>query len=695
MRIPLDYYRILGLPMQATADQLKQAHRDRTLQLPRREYSEAAIATRRSLLDQAYAVLSDPEQRKQVDETLLSTQYESDSDAITIEIDDQQLIGGLLILQELGEYELVLKIGRPYLSSGTATIKDGRFGDPRIVLSDIVLTIALACLELGREQWQQGQYESAAEALETGQELLLREGLFAGVRGEIQSDLYKLRPYRILELLALPESEANDRQHGLRLLKDMLRERGGIDGTGNDQSGLSIDDFLRFIQQLRGYLSAEEQQALFEEESRRPSAVATYLAVYSLLARGFAEHQPALIRRAKGMLSRLGSRQDVHLEQSVCALLLGQTEEASRVLELSQEYEPLAFIRENSQGAPDLLPGLCLYSERWLQDEVFPHFRDLAKREALLKEYFADEQVQAYLEELPADGEVVADWSLGERGLHRELISSVSRNGRSRSQTFVTEENLGGYRSATATLTAETAPLPAAERSAKLGSNGARTKPRSERPRNGRPRPTQSRYQAPDHDESTAPPRESRRSRWLLLLLGVALAMGLGFLMIRALRAILSPGAPAVDPLLVQLDQPIVNLKPAEQPVSLTGEMNVALAQTAIETWLNAKKAAMGSNHDPSKLTQVLAEPKLAEWQRASDEAKRENQHIEYDHAVKVDTVEVSPTDPTQAIAKATVTEVRKYFSPGQPAETQTDRDMSVSYTLVRQDNQWRIKTWQ
>ncbi|BAY54206.1 DnaJ domain protein [Leptolyngbya boryana NIES-2135] len=681
--------------MQATADQLKQAHRDRTLQLPRREYSEAAIATRRSLLDQAYAVLSDPEQRKQVDETLLSTQYESDSDAITIEIDDQQLIGGLLILQELGEYELVLKIGRPYLSSGTATIKDGRFGDPRIVLSDIVLTIALACLELGREQWQQGQYESAAEALETGQELLLREGLFAGVRGEIQSDLYKLRPYRILELLALPESEANDRQHGLRLLKDMLRERGGIDGTGNDQSGLSIDDFLRFIQQLRGYLSAEEQQALFEEESRRPSAVATYLAVYSLLARGFAEHQPALIRRAKGMLSRLGSRQDVHLEQSVCALLLGQTEEASRVLELSQEYEPLAFIRENSQGAPDLLPGLCLYSERWLQDEVFPHFRDLAKREALLKEYFADEQVQAYLEELPADGEVVADWSLGERGLHRELISSVSRNGRSRSQTFVTEENLGGYRSATATLTAETAPLPAAERSAKLGSNGARTKPRSERPRNGRPRPTQSRYQAPDHDESTAPPRESRRSRWLLLLLGVAMAMGLGFLMIRALRAILSPGTPAVDPLLVQLDQPIVNLKPAEQPVSLTGEMNVALAQTAIETWLNAKKAAMGSNHDPSKLTQVLAEPKLAEWQRASDEAKRENQHIEYDHAVKVDTVEVSPTDPTQAIAKATVTEVRKYFSPGQPAETQTDRDMTVSYTLVRQDNQWRIKTWQ
>lgn len=680
--------------MQATADQLKQAHRDRTLQLPRREYSEAAIATRRDLLDRAFAVLSDPAQRKAVDEELLGLQYENDADAATIELDDRQLIGALLILQELGEYELVLKIGRPYLSSGTASIRDGRFGDPRIALSDIVLTIALACLELGREQWQQGQYESAAEALETGQELLLREGLFAGVRGEIQSDLYKLRPYRILELLALPDDEQSDRQQGLRLLKDMLRERGGIDGTGNDQSGLSIDDFLRFIQQLRGYLTAEEQQALFEEESRRPSAVATYLAVYALLARGFADHQPGLIRRAKLMLLRLGTRQDVHLEQSVCALLLGQTEEASRVLELSQEYEPLAFIRENSQGAPDLLPGLCLYSERWLQDEVFPHFRDLAKREALLKDYFADEQVQAYLEELPVDGEVITDWSMAERGLvHHELsYGATSRNGRS----TAVEENYGGYRSTTATLTA-TPEVATSERSTKFAGNGTETRATVSRPsRNGRPRP-QIRHQESDQDEPRArAPRENRRSRWLPIILGLALAMGLGFLIIRALRAITSPSdQTANDSIPVQLDQPIVNLVPPEQAVSLSGDMNQPLAQKVLETWLSAKRLAMGKTHDTSKLSQVLIDPRLSEWQRNVEESKRDNLHIEYDHAVKVDSVEVSPTDPNQATVRATVTEVRKYFPSGQAGEVQTDRDMSVRYTLVRQDNQWRIKDWQ
>ncbi len=688
--------------MQATADQLKQAHRDRTLQLPRREYSEAAIATRRDLLDKAFAALSDPAERKAVDEKLLGLQYEEDSDAATIELDDPHLIGALLVLQELGEYELVLKLGRPYLSSGTSSIRDGRFGDPRIVLPDIVLTIALACLELGREQWQQGQYENAAEALETGQELLLREGLFAGVRGEIQSDLYKLRPYRILELLALPDENERDRQQGLRLLKDMLRERGGIDGTGNDQSGLSTDDFLRFIQQLRGYLTAEEQQALFEEESRRPSAVATYLTVYALLARGFADHQPALIRRAKSMLLRLGSRQDVHLEQSVCALLLGQTEEASRVLELSQEYEPLAFIRENSQGSPDLLPGLCLYSERWLQDEVFPHFRDLAKREALLKDYFADEQVQAYLEELPAEGELLSDWSFAERGLlHHELnyeTPIASRNGRTRNAMQATtpvEENIGGYRSTTATLAAaDIATVPASERSPKFASNGGSSTARS--PRNGRARSTQVRHQAPDQDAPRKAPKENRRSRWLVLLLGIALAMGLGFLMIRALRAIMNPNAQtATDAIPVQLDQPVVHLQPAAQSVALTGDMNQALAQKAIETWLDAKKLAMGKTYDGSKLSQILVDPKLSEWQRNVEQAKRDNLHVEYDHSVKVEGVEVSPTDPNQATAKATVTEIRKYFQAGQPGGVQSDRDLSVRYTLVRKDNEWRIKGWQ
>jgi DnaJ-class molecular chaperone len=76
MQIPLDYYRILGLPIQTSAEQLQQAYRDRTLQLPRREYSQAAIAARKQLLEQAYAVLSDPEQRAWYDANYFAYTYD-------------------------------------------------------------------------------------------------------------------------------------------------------------------------------------------------------------------------------------------------------------------------------------------------------------------------------------------------------------------------------------------------------------------------------------------------------------------------------------------------------------------------------------------------------------------------------------------------------------------------------------------
>ncbi|MEM6448917.1 MAG: IMS domain-containing protein [Cyanobacteria bacterium P01_D01_bin.105] len=416
MRIPLDYYRILGLPIQATAEQLKQSHRDRTLQIPRREYSELAIETRRELLDKAYEVLSDSFRRSEYDQAFLAASKggsaedvglndagaDVDANVPTIDIENHQLVGALLILLELGEYELVLRLGRPYLKRDVHT-PEGQRLKAQPDLPDIILTLAVACLELGREEWQQNHYDHAAESLEIGRELLLKEDLFPVLRAEIQSDLYKLRPYRCLELIARPLEHKQARQEGIALLRGMLQDRGGIDGAEDDLSGLGVDDFLRFVQQLRGYLTAAEQQDVFEAEAQRPSAVGTYLAVYALLARGFAQHDPALIRRAKQMLLRLSGRQDVHLEQAVCAVLLGQTEEASRALELSQEFEPLGFIKQHSQGSPDLLPGLCLYAENWLQQEVFPFFRDLDQAPATLKDYFADSTVQSYLENLPLE----------------------------------------------------------------------------------------------------------------------------------------------------------------------------------------------------------------------------------------------------------------------------------------------------
>ena len=72
MRIPLDYYRILSVPVKATPEQLEQAYRDRLLQQPRREYSESAILARQKLIQHSYQVLSDSGQRAIYDAQFLS-----------------------------------------------------------------------------------------------------------------------------------------------------------------------------------------------------------------------------------------------------------------------------------------------------------------------------------------------------------------------------------------------------------------------------------------------------------------------------------------------------------------------------------------------------------------------------------------------------------------------------------------------
>ncbi|PZV13753.1 MAG: molecular chaperone DnaJ [Leptolyngbya sp.] len=822
MRIPLDYYRILGLPIQATNDQLRQAHRDRTLQLPRREYSDAAITVRKQLIDQAYAVLSDAEHRQRYDTSFLAKTYEFspetdllsahapsayagttdtaeiDPHAPSIEIELPQFIGALLVLQELGEYELVLKLGRPFLTGGTASLKDGRYGEPAIVFSDIVLTVASACLELGREQWQQTQYENASEALETGQQLLLREGLFANVRGEIQSDLYRLRPYRVLELLAASEEMVDARSKGIGLLQAMLQDRGGIDGTNDDQSGLNVDDFLRFIQQIRAYLTAEEQQYLFEREANRPSAVATYLAVYALLARGFADHYPELVQRARQYLTRLSDRQDVNLEKAVCSLLLGQTEEASQALELSQEQDSIAFIRQHSQESPDLLPGLCLYTERWFQDEVFPHFRDLAQCQAVLKEYFADPHVQSYLEQLPEDAEgpkhrvpvhasKVAELSnrmvpdriavptyaamngsqsvmdTPEPAANSDAYANWERETDHESLIAAAKARIAS-RSGTATLTPDLpngSAMPIAERDSEEPMDGKQELP-------ARPPEQVHRRGDSQRDRFTNRPRSgnggsSNRNhpsdrfslspqfaRWLLPGLALLGVVALGFLLSWLARGWQNNSKPVAqqqdEPLLVQLDKPLIDLGDrAIAPLTAT-TMDKESAQVVLSSWLAAKSKAMGSTYEIDQLDTILVDPSLSAWRTDAEDLKRNGEYRVYKHDVTVESVELLPTslapdsstprpqgsvpasnaiNPSPAIGSspspivnptatdspspppsgsavaneakvvADVKETTEIYRNGKvDGSPQTD-NLRVQYNLVRKDGKWRIQDWQ
>lgn len=755
MRIPLDYYRILGLPLAATEEQLRQAYSDRIVQLPRREYSTTAISSRKDLISEAYMVLLDAKKRKSYDELYLSHIYTDNTTAdqaplsisptesnsqrldpstLSIEISPDRFIGSLLILQELGEYELVLKLGRPHLVNkpGKISLKTGnRLTQAEIPenldLPDIILTVSLACLELGREEWQQGNYENAAISLETGEELLAREGLFPTVRAEMTADLYKLRPYRILELLALPKEQVAKRQQGLELLQSILEDRGGIDGSGNDQSGLNIDDFLRFIQQIRHFLTVSEQHKLFELESKRPSAVATYLAVYSLIARGFAQRQPALIRQAKQMLMQLAKRQDVHLEQSLCALLMGQTEEATRVLELSQEYEALAFIREKSQDSPDLLPGLCLYTEKWLQQEVFPHFRDLGKQKAALKDYFADRQVQAYLESLPTDVQtterpVIHPQSFpqpdtnhfrhharetGETHQYHqqpsnpELPETHHRPQPEPSRISMSRWNHTATNGSVANQGSQIPVTPIGATSSSKSHPGNHTsKPATnhQHPRRRRRKPSannipQRFLQSQTNFLSSLDPKT--RLVWMVSfsLGGVVVFSLLVSTTVELVKNIFfSHPSLQGEQLAIELNQPPITIPdPNGQSQPRDEELTNKTAKEVIETWLSAKASALGENHDINGLNKILTGPVLSQWRSLAQQEQEDKRYRQYKHDVKVESVSKKRTDRNYVSVDATVQEVTQFYENSRQKKS-SHENLRVRYELVHKEGKWLIQ---
>ena len=685
MRVPLDCYRILGLTHLSGLEKVHQAHRDRLLSMPRREYSDAAIASRKRIIDKAYEVLIE---RDQPSVAATATLDEPVSDRPVaklppqIEADEKDFAGLLLILYELGESEKVLSLAKPYYDPEEAEHQSARISphDP-----DLLLSVSLSFLDLGREYWKQGQYESAASSLEAAQEILLREGLFLSIRSEIQADLFRLRPYRILELLASPDNHTNEHRKGMSLLQEMLDARRGIDGSGNDYSSLGIDDFLRFIQQLRSYMTAIEQQTLFEEEARRPSSVATYLAVYSLIARGFSQRQPALIRRAKGLLVKLSAKQDIYLEKAVCALLLGQTEEASAAIDNSAEEDQIAFIRQNSEGAPDLLPGLCLYSERWLQEEVYPHFRDLMSQIVSLKDYFADEQVQAYLEELPNTGALSSDWtspvSVDRLGISsplddapsvkRDLETSVSSD--PRLSTYTPETPNRFQRSST----------PVLDRPSYIANGSApnitRDLPKSRRSSNVPPVKNSGKNinesvkevkrinQAPVH--LSQPKRKFNLGRLVaVVVLAIALIGGSLWLVVWAFRSL--SGASRTEAF-VPLEKPIASLVEATKAtnssvaIAQPGPLDKETATKVIESWQLTKAKALGKTYEDNLLDEILAEPALSDWKGRAKDLKASNSYLQY-QVKSSDVDQVTPDGDSKAKVVAKISETRNFFNNGE-----------------------------
>jgi curved DNA-binding protein CbpA len=512
VRIPLDYYQILGIP-ESNLSELEQAYEDRLHQLPRQGYSDAAIDSRKQLISFAYQVLSDPQRRAtyesaQTPQTLGSSLklVVSNADPAPVrqspdlEIDPEHFLGGLLILFEQGKYEEINSICMSYIGNNGRSSNSGSlhplapvessdnlasaqnnsidpFAQARIsrtassgnvipLKPDIVLTMVFSLLEMGEQEWKQANYEVAGSHLDAARKILVQEDLFPHIQGQIERRLGRLRPYRIAYLVSLPLDRHEQRLQGIQFLEELLETACKSELDCQERFGLNGERTIQFIHETLPHLTAGEQGNLFsylardshglelvtgdlvvpssgkvqdlqldalayppaqprlrQQEKRNIGSplmnslnvmqlACTYLHVYALIAQGFAYRNPKLIYRSQQILRhRLSFRHNVTIEKAICALLLGQTEEAERLLSEIPDSPTLIGIRQRSQGLPNLMRGLCWHVESWLKGEVFPCFRDLETNDPSLEAYFDNPDVQDFLEHLPIDPQSIASWA--------------------------------------------------------------------------------------------------------------------------------------------------------------------------------------------------------------------------------------------------------------------------------------------
>ncbi len=615
--LPLNDFQILGVPPHCDETAIVTAVADRLAQLPRREFSSQVIAQREALIKEASEVL------------VQAIRHHEPVPIKQLNVSSEGLAAGLLLLYEAGSYKALLERKKEVLA-----LKDNQ---------DLRLIFALGHRAIAEEEDEQGNLEAAYSALELGITTLREGNCLLPVQQELSALSKRWRPEYILSLLAGEKA----REAGMMHVLAMLEERSGLEGDGKDGSGLSPDEFFKFMQYVRRQLTVVEQQDLFEHESARPSPAAQYLAAQALLARGFSQAEPQWIRRARGHLIRLSQRQDVNLELAVCALLLGQVEEALKNLDRSQEEQPLNFIRNISANSPDLLPGLCRYSEEWLSNEVFPLFRDLRDTSSSLQDYFGNPEVQNFIDKAQTPPTVSAT-------LNQTVPPLPPPEKRQRRRTpvptllpvggafLVAVLLLGsGWMWSQNTQKPITVPKQSVAKSAKPATVTPQPVAQAPKPETASQQPA---LPAPRPEVVTA---ESK-------------------------PAVIQPASAAVAP--------PTNASPSDEQV-----------KTLLMDWQQVKQQALGSNYQTEGIAKLLTGRAKQTWQAKASQAKENQERWQYT-LNKLEVEKIAKVSDQQLAVTAEVSEIADVYSAkGRKLDNSYTRPYRVRYTLLHEADGWRI----
>ena len=623
--LPIDHFRLLGVSPAAEPEAVLRTLQLRLDRCPDQGFTHEALSQRAELLRLSADLLTDAVRRSDYERALMELGQDHPGETAGLELAFNREVAGLILLWEANAPHEAFQLARQALQPPQApALGSGRE-------SDLSLLAALACRDAARQDQEQRRYEAAANLLQDGEQLLQRMGKLPDQRLLLETDLSQLLPFRILDLLSRDLAEQSARRDGLAMLEEFIRVRGGLEGSGLD--GLAIADlpagmdqgaFELFFQQIRRFLTVQEQVDLYGRLQLAGSVDASFLAAMALAAAGFTQRKPERIQDARQRL------QDLVLEGldtkpllGCLDLLLGDVEQAERHFAASTDPELQAWMKDHPG---DTLASLCEYCRTWLARDVLPGYRDVDAEAVDLETWFADRDVQAFVERLERqqtrqDPTKTNDknWLLGDG-----LPLSLDPDG--------------------------TLPLSSSDPSAPLSSDG------KEADRGGETTKASKVFQWPFFRRSSRPkasmpelPRPGGRAVWIGSGAFVALLLVIGGLSLVGLRRdaelsvspdeVVTPSPDDDGPADVKQEElvqpePVITAAPeqAGDPSLRVETPSEAELEALLQTWLDRKSTVLRGADSAQELLQPIARAGLitqVKRQRAADQAAGVTQNVE------------------------------------------------------------------
>ena len=328
MELPLDHFRLIGVSPSATPEEILRSFQLRLDKTPDEGFTYEVLTQRSELLRLTADLLTNNESRQEYDKQVLNG-------ASGLEFSSNREVAGLILLWESGAAKETFKLARQALQPPQTPA----LGSTRE--ADLTLLAALTSRDAAIQEQDQRCYANAADFLQEGIQILQRMGKLSDLRKNLEDDLASLLPYRILDFLSRDLNDYESHKKGISLLQNLIIKRGGLEGKNKSEyiNFLNQNEFEVFFEQIKPFLTVQEQIDLFSDLYKRGSLEAGFELFIAITAMGFSQKKPEKLFEAKKLIKNLKLSSFDSMPLIGCLdLLLADTKQAeARFLNSSDE----------------------------------------------------------------------------------------------------------------------------------------------------------------------------------------------------------------------------------------------------------------------------------------------------------------------------------------------------------------------